>query len=187
MGRFRTREQVVERKKKILTVVVGIFFIFLMMMSALYYGLDDTEKVVYNDLKFVNTGQGWVTYNGDDKIIIWTSPEELETYNVDISSFESLTKIYLSVNPEEDVRYALIDLYNNFEFQSVSVACYEDNELCSDMPLKTCEDATPYIGVIVLKEAVETKVYLDGNCLTIEGQDLLKIVDGVVVENEGRQ
>ena len=157
-----------------------------MVMSALYYGLDDTEKVVYNDLKFVNTGQGWVAYNSKDKIIIWTDPSELENYNVDISGFESLTKIYLSINPEENVKYAINDLYNNFEFEQISLACYEDNELCSDMVLKTCEDATPYIGVIILREANETKVSLDGNCLIIEGQDLLKIVDGVVVENEGQ-
>ena len=99
MRRYRTREEIAERKKKIFTVVIGLFFIFIMVMSALYYGLDDTEKVVYNDLKFVNTGQGWVAYNDKDKIIIWTDPSELENYNVDISGFESLTKIYLSINP----------------------------------------------------------------------------------------
>ena len=186
MRRYRTREEIAERKKKIFTIVIGLFFIFIMVMSALYYGLDDTEKVVYNDLKFVNTGQGWVAYNSKDKIIIWTDPSELENYNVDISGFESLTKIYLSINPEENVKYAINDLYNNFEFEQISLACYEDNELCSDMVLKTCEDATPYIGVIILREANETKVSLDGNCLIIEGQDLLKIVDGVVVENEGQ-
>ena len=104
-----------------------------------------------------------------------------------MSGFESLTKVYLSVNPQENIKYAINDLYNNFEFKQIALACYEDNEYCEDMPLKNCEDATAYIGVIVLSEANETKVSLDGNCLTIEGEDLLKIVDGVVVENEGRQ
>lgn len=189
MVKFRTREEIAERKKKIFSIVIGLFFIFIMAMSALYYGLDDsgTEKVEYNGLKFVNTGEGWVAYNNEEKIVIWTDPRELEDYNVDISGFEILNKVYLSLNLEENIRYAVNDLEKNFEFKQLSLACFEDNELCAEMPLKTCEDATAYTGVIVLKESNETKVSLDGNCLTIEGEDLLKIVDGVVVENEGRQ
>ncbi len=184
---FKTREQIAERKKRIFSILVGLFFIMIMVMSALYYGMDDTEKIEYNGLKFVNSGQGWIAYNGEEKIVIWTDPRELENYDVDISGFGDLTKVYLSVNPSEDIKYAVNDLEKNLEFKQLSLACYEDSELCAEMPLKNCEDATAYTGVIVLKEANETKVYLEGNCLTIEGENLLKIVDGVVVENEGRQ
>ena len=158
----------------------------LMVMSALYYGLDDTEKVEVNGLKFMDTGEGWLAHNNDARIMIWSDPREVESYGVDISGFESLTKVYLSVDPSQNLKYAVNDLERNFGFEQLALACYEDSELCKEMPLKTCEDVTTYIGVIILREANETKVSLDGNCLIIEGEDLLKIVDGMVVENEGK-
>lgn len=180
------------KKKQFLTVLIGIFFIALMVLSALYYGYDkdSTGKIDYQGLSFVQTDSGWLAYvNDQEKITIATNPDDLdvEFEKVDYYPVESLGKIYLSVNPYDQVQSAVQELERNgfLEQQTVVMACYEDNDACSELPLKTCEDATNFIGVIVLKQVNETSVSLENNCLTIEGKDLLKVVDKFIVDQYG--
>jgi len=94
-----------------------------------------------------------------------------------------MQKIYLSINPKDRNREALYELKKNLKLQPLVVtACYEDNDACADMPLRTCDDATETVGVILLKESNETKVNFKYNCLTIQGKDLVKLVDKVTLQ-----
>jgi hypothetical protein len=163
-----------------------------MAFSALYYGMDKEEenKVEYKGLTFVQTDSGWMAYaNDEDKIILANNPLELnESFEKVSYSFKMLGKVYLSISPYDNVRGAVQELERNgflSQQQRVVMACYEDSEACKEMPLKTCEDAAESVGVMVLKEANETSVTLEGNCLTVEGKNLLNIVDKFIVDQYG--
>jgi len=180
------------KKKQFFSILVGLFFIGIMVFSALYYGMDKEEiqKVEYNGLTFVQTNQGWMSYvNDEDSIILSYNPEEIdeEFEKVSYAHMKTLGKVYLSTNPYDNVQSAIQELYRNgfLDQTQVVIACYEDNEACSELPLKTCEDATDFIGVIILKEANETSVNLESNCLTIEGKNLLMVVDKFILDQYG--
>jgi len=178
------------KNKKVLTSLVGVFLIVLMMLSAVQLG-DEDETVSYNGLEFVQANNGWQTYTNDGtRVIVSSSPSSLvnETFAaVDLSVFDRLSKVYVSVDPyDSSLGYALYDLERSFAFVSdAHTACFEDSEACMDLPLKTCDDASISTGIIVLKEANETVVTLEGTCLTVEGKNLLTLVDKLILDQYG--
>lgn len=194
--RLREKKIAFWQNKKVLTGIMGLFIISIMVFSVLYYGLDSTgqENVEYQGLKFIETNQGWQAYTKDDvKILLLTDPGELENVSfadVSLSFLTSLQiqKIYLSFDPEADVSGALYDFQRNIALPaSLIAACYEESELCKDSPIKTCADATLNTAVILFKEANETAVTLEGNCLTVEGKNLLSVVDKLIVDQYGER
>ena len=179
------------QKKQFYVVLLGLFIIAIMVFSSLYYGLsDDTQKKVkYQGYNFIESSSGWMTYvNNEQKLLILSDPSMLNESFVEVNfnSMKGNSKIYVSYNPYDNANSALYDLdRSGLLTMQVYVACYEDNEQCSELPIKTCEDATNGVGVIVLKQANETRVSLNNNCLTIEGNDLLNIVDVFIVDQYG--
>ena len=188
--RYAEKKESFWTRKKVYTLLMGLFFISLMVFSVLYYGLDNTnqKKVTYRGLTFSQTSLGWQAYTDDNqRILLQSDPSTLDAENisstVDFSFVSSLQKIYMSFNPEDDVSAAITDFQQNKPGSaSLAAACYEDSEPCAELPLKTCEDATSTVGVILLKQGDVDTVSLDGNCLVIEGKNLLTIVDQLVVE-----
>lgn len=182
------------QNKKILTILMGLFIISIMVFSLLYYGLDSSgqEKIVYKGLNFVKTNVGWQAYTEDrERILVLSDPRDLESVSfppVSLSFVDDVQKIYFSVDPSQDVSGALYDFQQNIPFSGAFVvACYEDSALCADLPLKTCADATVNIGVIVFQEAEETSLVLEGNCLTIQGKNLLIITDKLILDHYVRE
>jgi len=54
------------------------------------------------------------------------------------------------------------------------------------MVLKDCDDAVDGIGVIMFKETNSSNsVTYSGNCLVIEGKDLLSVTDKLIVDYYG--
>lgn len=186
-GKFRKKKFLSKTSNKV-SLSLGLFIILLMVASVLnLYDMPDTENTQeYNGLKFYQTNAGWTANLPNKKsITINTSPKELENISIDsinVKNLNYLSKIYLSTNPYDTNRNALYDFQKNIVLLPKLVsACYEDNDICANMPLKTCNDTTDSIGVIVVKEANQTKVELKDNCLTIQGQDLLKIIDKLII------
>ncbi len=189
--RFGEKKITFWQNKKILTVLIGLFIISIMVFSVLNFGLDTSgqEEVEYKGLRFIKINQGWQTYTEDEtKIVVLGDPRDLETVSFDAVSLSFLQsiqieKIYLSFNPEQDVSGALYDFQMNIPLSAGLVAaCYEESEACAEMPIKTCSDARVSSAVIVFREANETSVVLEGNCLTIEGKNLLSITDKVILD-----
>ena len=159
----------------------------LMVLSVVNLNSDEEGAIEYNDLKFVASSSGYLAYNSDEEqIIILTNPTELldlEIGSISLNSLSSLEKIYISLNPNDDYQNAIYDFSRNIPLPSQQVlSCYEDHEDCSDLPLKTCEDATETIGIIIFKENNETLLSFDDNCLTIQGKDLLKVTDKLILD-----
>jgi hypothetical protein len=173
------------KKKQFFTILIGLFFIMLMALSAVNIGMqNEEEKLEYGDLEFVQTSSGWRAYLDDGSLDLVYSPDSLNLSldSVNLAIFESLEKVYVSFNPEDDLGYSLYDLERNLDLNQIVYACYEDSELCEDMPLKDCDDAIAGVGVIIFREGEEDKVTLDGTCLNIEGKDLLKVTDKLLLD-----
>lgn len=179
------------QKKQFYVVLLGLFIIAIMIFSSLYYGLsDDTQKKVkYQGYNFIESSSGWMTYVNDEQRLLLLSDPSILNESFEEVSFNSMkgnSKIYISYNPYDDASSALYDIdRSGLLTMQVYVACYEDNDQCSELPIKTCEDATSSVGIIVLKQSNETNVNLNNNCLTIESNDLLNAIDVFIVDQYG--
>ena len=188
---YKEKKASIWKNKKFLNILMGLFIISIMVFSVLYYGLDTSGKkeVEFRGLTFIETNVGWQAYTkGNQRILISSNPEELGDVSFDSVSLSFLQglgiqKIYFSVNPENDMSEALYDFQRNIPLSAgLVVACYEESIACAKMPIKTCADTAIGIVVVVFKEANETSVVIDGNCLTIEGKNLLSITDKLIID-----
>ncbi|RME55471.1 hypothetical protein D6777_00420 [Candidatus Woesearchaeota archaeon] len=176
-------------KQQKLTGILGLFIISIMVLSALNF-YDTSEKdneYTYQGKKFIRTENNlWTTYLPNKQLTIISNPKDLENISINyipLNILNSMQKIYLSINPKDRNQEALYELKRNIPLSPLVVtACYEDNELCTELPLKSCEDATDNIGVILLKESNLTKVEFKNNCLTIQGKELVKLVDKITLQ-----
>tara|TARA_Y100000310_G_C20683607_1_gene817599 strand:+ start:499 stop:1077 length:579 start_codon:yes stop_codon:yes gene_type:complete len=178
------------KKKEFMTYLVGLFIIVIMATSALSMWGGDEEGVEFDGMKFVDSGYGWQTYIGESKVTISSYPLDLENVSIDDVSFSSLNlmgKLYFSINPYDSYQQAVYDFQANIDlFPNVVYSCYEDNDLCSDMPLKDCDDAMDGTGVVIFRETNSSDfVEFSGNCLVIEGKDLLKVTDKLILDYYG--
>ena len=193
-SRYVGKESPFYKKKAFLSTLIGLFFITIMASSALYYGLNKAPQgeVSYHGLHFVQSSQGWKAYTSDGhKILIATNPEEFHGFSFSspsLAPLQTVSKIYVSVNPYDIAAPALQDLQSNLQLSAPLVyACYEDSERCASYPLKDCSAASSSVGVILLKEANETSVSFEHNCLTLEAEDLLKVADKIIVDQYGNE
>jgi hypothetical protein len=174
-------------KQQKLTAIIGLFIISIMVLSVLNsYGDNEEENYTYQGLKFYNTEAGWIANTNTQTITIISNPKDLENISINyipLNIMNSMEKIYLSINPEDQNREALFEFNRGLKLTPrIVTACYEDNDQCIDSPLKTCEDSTENVGVIVMKESNVTEVSLKYNCLTIQGENLLQLVDKLILQ-----
>ncbi|HLD98094.1 MAG TPA: hypothetical protein VI815_02120 [Candidatus Nanoarchaeia archaeon] len=199
MRKIFTQEQL-DKKKKIKQGVVGIVLIGLMLVSTLAYAFFNTgdggsggvgEKVKYNGFEFVRAENGYWEFSSDGSTFFtYYNPKETESVNV--TSYLSLEEIYnkplyfIVSNPTATNEILqTIGRYSS-RYQSV---CLEKNgvkigECNADNPIKTCSD-----NIIIFKEANETNVYRDGNCLFIDAiySDQTIIADRIIFKTLGIQ
>ena len=163
--------------------LLGTIIILVMVGGGIGMWPDDQDKVEVDDREFVSTDYGWQAYYGDSKLVLTMNPLDLNVSlaNVDLGFLSRLSKVYLSINPYQDYRNAVYDFQYNVNLPQVVYSCYEDSELCSEMVIKTCDDASSSVGVVVFKESEEDRISLENNCLTIEGKDLLKVTDKLIL------
>jgi hypothetical protein len=185
------------KSKKVQTIFVGIFMIVLMALSTISIGFggDDAEestekevKVQAKGLNFLSSSQGYVaSTKSGSAIILQYDPSTLsEMEYLDFSIFKLPSKVYVSFNPNDQYAlYALYSIERNILMNALSYACYEDFEGCQDMPLRTCDDATDSVSVIVLNDGGEDGFSYENNCLTITGENLLRVVDSMLLEYYG--
>jgi len=177
------------KQKQFYTYLIGLFIISIMVLSVINLNSEAETAVEYNGLKFVQTQSGYLAYAENDvQVVVLSNPNELDVSLpvVDISSLKGLSKVYIAFNPYEEYQNAIYDFTNNINLARAVSSCYEDNDLCVDLPIKTCEDVTLDMGVIVFKQDNETLLSLNNNCLTIQGKDLLKVTDKLILDQYGQ-
>ncbi|MDD4878675.1 MAG: hypothetical protein PHO02_06620 [Candidatus Nanoarchaeia archaeon] len=176
--------------KKMYVGLLGLMIIAIMVGSAadLWRGDEKEGAYEYKGLSFAQTDAGWVAYKPDNsQVWIMTNPAELENITIpylNTAMLRTYGKLYVTYNPKERVRAALNQFFKNIPVpQLVVPACTVDVEECAELPLKNCTDAGNGVGVLLLREANETSVSFNNNCLVIEGKELAKIVDKIILES----
>ena len=172
---------------KYLVGVLALFIISIMVFSVLSLNSEDKEeKITYKDQLFVKTAQGWQTYINNQQYSFAYNPLELENItlpaNFNVNKLNSAQKIYLSLNPEEDIYLAMQEFYKLLKpliTPKMQESCFIDVERCAALPLKTCDSATPDVKVILIKQDNLSKIDYQYNCLTIQGdsENLIKNID----------
>ena len=178
-----------KNRAKLLTFMVAGFFILIMATSVLdlYFTRNKKEETYdFNGIKFVNTGNGWLAYLQSGRpLYIASNPKDIENITlspINLGTLNYAEKIYFSFNPKERNRIAISEFSREIKLTPRLVpACPEDNDLCANLPIKKCEDTTSSMPVILLKEANETSVTFINNCLSIQGKDLTKAVDKLIL------
>lgn len=173
-------------------IIVALFISFLMITSiaGFIFAPDEStvnlEKKYYKNLEFTRENSRWVTnYNGV-LVPIFTIPDLLQEQNiVNPNELKSSQKIYISVNPKQNLGNVFNELNSLTNALNVKIvtSCYEDNEECKKLPLKTCKEANNLNKVIVVKIDNSSILEYNRDCLTIQGteKEIIGFIDNLIV------
>jgi len=163
--------------------------------------LKDDQGYVYNDIySFIKYDEFWYTqflspggsrlYNVQFRY----GPRDVDTINIEGSLNSELlnnaTDYYVTFNPTgsnfSHVALAVADfnqhMTNIFFKQPIAACDKNETSACINIPVITCDNTDSL--VLYVKEANNTRVYFDDNCIVVEGSgfDLVKGVDRVLFE-----
>ncbi|MBS3175998.1 hypothetical protein J4457_02065 [Candidatus Woesearchaeota archaeon] len=185
------------QKRIILWVILIIVIIFGLFVITKYF-LPEKEypQVTYNNFRFVKIDLIWYTQwvkgNTTYNLPFRYNPYEVENVSVtgDLDARFNQREIYITHDPADaNLSFVALSatslsqsLAKAFNLKPVGACARNETVGCIDRPIVTCQ--TENISVIYLKQDPETKVVLNGNCMTIQGQDyeLLRATDRILFE-----
>ncbi len=176
-----------EKKSKRLNTFMVIFMIVILGGSTAAYALFETEgssKKKFDDFTFLQTANGWNL----KKTGLYFSyvPQDVENISskgtFEIENFRD--NVYIVAQGTTEL-LAANELIQNIGPKKATLACLPDQEnetLCIDLPLKSCDSAEYGNAVVIIKEANETAVTSDNYCLKIEAarEDMMKSADNAL-------
>ncbi len=180
-------------KKHFMSIFIAAIMILSVLGIAIQYTTSNSENIKFRGQKFTPYQGGWITYKDNKQILIPTQPDLLQYQQVPSISFADLdkaSKIYFTSNPNNQLpQNALFSIQNNIfpYLNNIVVACIEDSPACSNLPLKTCNDAEQ--GTIILQAQISntSTASFSNNCLLIQGPINLitQQVDALVLNLHG--
>ncbi len=171
-------------------LILPIFIASIMILSILGYSLGSStssNKIKYKNNVFIQTEQGWVTYINNQKLLFLNNPNELSNISIPVklSELNSANKIYLALDTENNIEsvYSLLQNILPVLTPRVVTACIKDTEKCSDLPLKTCSDATSSDKIIQIQYSEIPSITYKNNCLLIQGtiKDLMQQIEALTL------
>ncbi len=182
---MKTIQKKESRIKKLILPLILVFLMIGSTFTIFLSGSSNENEVKYNNLKFTKTDEGWLSYINNQKIVLINNPKDLENIqisNINLQDLNSAQKIYLSINPNENIQQAYLNFNTNIKplLRTILVnSCTTDIEKCANIPIKTCVDTSEFQKVIILKESNESKIEYKNNCLYLSGnqEELIKYID----------
>lgn len=161
-----------EKQEKRMKMWLTIFIVAVMALSTAGFALNfaSTERKSYNGIKFTRTEEGWQP-KGYSIATVYI-PQDVENISSEgtFSANDFNAKAYLISPPY--MRNSALELLRALPLKSIQQACLPEQEnepYCSDLPLKSCEDADSQNAIIIFNEKNETAIRYRGYCLQIEG------------------
>ena len=161
-------------------------------------GKGEEMDYVYNGFSFIYSNGAWYTQaqRGDTvyDIPLHFGPRDVENISVKGSidpAFGNNRIVYVSFDPSDPyVGLAAIELSLNLGKGldvATKSACDKDYDIdaCKERSVVTCSDVNK--SVVLIRQADETKVTLNGKCIIIEGRDkeLMRAVDNAILRFYG--
>jgi len=171
-------------------LIMPLFIITIMVLSVLGYSIGSSttsNKIKYKDYTFIQVDQGWVTYINDQQLFLFNNPNELSNISIPIKLQElnSADKIYLTLDTENNIESVFSLFQNIFPVLTprIITACIKDSEKCSDLPLRTCINATFSNKIIQIQYSENYSMNYKNNCLLIQGttKDLIKQIEALTI------
>lgn len=165
-------------------VWITLFIVFIMIASVIGFISTQSEKnntnsFDYNGHNFNLIQEKYVTLIDNNQYFFDYSPKELES--IEIPNFNLVSKYYFIYGPkdmDDNLRYDMQKLGYFLDKKNIQavLACDKDEKCSPEMPIKDCSNNAFYF-----KRMNESNVYLDENCVVIEGnnEDLSKFVDKI--------
>lgn len=200
------KEHNTEAKKRKRNIAIGLFIIFLMVFSIVGYAFldgnfNESQKIKYNNYEFTTNGEYWQTkvkISGQEQTIITNFlPSDLENIslsgNILLSDFQNKIVYYIA-NNSADERNSLGILDNEIKkyYLRAQLACSEENENlshCSNLPIKSCDDANSEILIIKINsiENSTASINYKNYCIEISGQgiDLMRASEKIIFKSYG--
>ena len=176
-----TSKEESEKKKNRNQLIVGLILIGVMVFGTLGYAFEGKEneesnsnKINYNGFEFVNQNDFWVTKIGESEFIFKYNPEQVNKTEGKFNSLGKYSQKPVYIYSENEM--ASFEIARNMQpfVQRIQKACFEEENCGDNLPIKTCED-----NFIIIKEAENSSVKQEKNCVFIEGnkEDLIKLSD----------
>ncbi len=180
-------------------IIIVLFIISLLSVRFFVPEKKEFQSYSYNGFVFQNISGMWFTEiqkAGTNKVYrvpLHYGPPELENVSIskDINNFfTNKTKIYITFNPlGKNFSYIAlaaseisINLAQTFNITPIAACTINETKACVSRPLVTCENAgSPAIS---LKHANDTKVYLENNCVVVQGpgRELMRATDRLLLK-----
>ena len=187
-----TKTDLQEKDKK-MKIWLTVFIVVIMAASTAGFALNfssenNGQTRTYNGLKFSITDRGWQPKGYS----IYTSylPQDVE--NVSLSgnfvAKDFNAKAYLISPPylQNDV----LEFLKYLPITNLQQACLKEDEnvsYCSNVPIRSCADATSQSAVIIVKEGNQSSVNYKGYCLEItsDSGNMIKVADRALFKAYG--
>ncbi|MBU2496538.1 MAG: hypothetical protein KJ767_00575 [Nanoarchaeota archaeon] len=161
-------------------MIIGGILIFIMMASTFgiivnsFGGENDVGKVEYNGYEFKNENGFWKTTIGNYDFIFRYNPVQVERIEAELGYLSDYSEVPVYIFSEDYV--SEVEIYRNLgdvveRFQG---ACLTEEGCKENWPIKDCLN-----NFIIIKEANESRIYQDENCVFIEGkkENLTQLTD----------
>lgn len=198
IGKKEEAKHGIKINKNLLVILITIIILILISVFAyhLVNPLPKQADLVYNNFEFYHVNGSWFTkwQNNGQVYDISLRFSPLEVENVSVSGYGLNNTFlsqpfYITFDPDEntsDFKYLALgvgelglNIVRGMGAQ-MQMACTKNiTEACADHPIVTCADDK---SVWYVKTGPAPKVFLGGNCLTLEGKelDLIKAIDRVL-------
>lgn len=135
------------------------------------------QKITYKGETFNLINGRYYLFLGDYQFSFANNPNELEEVNINLTKkINSFTDLPLYID-SKDIS-ARTEIYINLDSfaQRIQLACFNEEDCNSELPLKTCQD-----NLIIIRNSTQNKIYEQENCIFIEGEDLNKLADKLIL------
>ena len=174
MQKLMTREERAKKEKRN-SMIIGIILIAVMVFSTAGYALfsgeranNKNKKIEYNKIVFslLDDGLWHFNLNGEEFSALH-NPKETEniSFSITLNKYSYQNKpLYFSYDSE---RNSVSEIARNIErfAERMQYACMDN--CTEDYPIKDCKD-----NVIIIKEANESLIKQEDNCVYIYSDDL---------------
>ena len=189
------------RQSKIFFYIIAFIIIFIIAVLSIRYFVpekSDIQSYSYNGFVFTNITGLWFTdiqkagTNTVYTVPLRHGPRELQNVSIegDVNSFRNNTELHITFDPTgEDFTYIAlaaselsINLAQTLNITPVAACSVNDTVVCLGRPIIDCEDSGE--AAIYLRYGNETKVYVENNCIFIEGpeEEIMKSTDRLLLK-----